>query len=317
MTAPVDCSVLIVNWNTRSLLRACLASIPREGDCRLEVIVVDNGSEDGSPEMVVREFPWVRLLRNAENRGFAAANNQAIAVSTGRHLLLLNSDTEVRGDTIDRCVRWLDAHPDTAVLGGRVSNPDGTMQPTCFRDPGLLDLAMLATGLHRVRRPAWLADLAGRQRMTRWMRDDERDVDVVTGCHMLVRRDAMNLVGTLDEDFFFYGEEADWCRRFRDAGWRVRFAPVGDVIHHGGASTLRIAGERGVLLGRAIVRLVRKHRGPVAGAAAWSILLASHLWRAAAFAVAGACTLDRNRLRRARLAAATACRFGTAWPAMR
>ena len=249
MTAPVDCSVLIVNWNTRSLLRACLASIPREGDCRLEVIVVDNGSEDGSPEMVVREFPWVRLFRNAENRGFAAANNQAIAVSTGRHVLLLNSDTEVRGDTIDRCVRWLDAHPDTAVLGGRVSNPDGTMQPTCFRDPGLLDLAMLATGLHRLRRPAWLADLAGRQRMTRWMRDDERDVDVVTGCHMLVRRDAMNLVGTLDEDFFFYGEEADWCRRFRDAGWRVRFAPIGDVIHHGGASTLRIAGERGVLLG--------------------------------------------------------------------
>ena len=317
MTGPVDCSVLIVNWNTRSLLQACLASIPRDGDCRLEVIVVDNGSEDGSPEMVAREFPWVRLLRNAENRGFAAANNQAIAVAGGRHVLLLNSDTEVRDDTIDRCVRWLDAHPDTAVFGCRVSNPDGTMQPTCFRDPGLLDLAMLATGLHRVRRPAWLADLAGRQRMTRWMRDDEREVDVVTGCHMLVRGEAIRAVGVLDEDFFFYGEEADWCRRFRDAGWRVRFAPVGEVIHHGGASTLRIAGERGVLLGRAIVRLVGKHRGPMAGAAAWTILLSSHLWRAVAFAVAGLCTFNRSRLRRARLAATTACRFGTAWPATR
>jgi len=318
MDRPVDCSVVIVSWNTRELLRACLASIPRAGRTTIEVLVVDNGSEDGSAELVAREFPWARLIRNADNRGFAAANNQAFAVARGRHVLLLNSDTEIRDpDTIDRCVAWLDARPDAAVLGGRVTNVDGTGQATCFRDPGLLDLALLATGLHRLRRPAWLARLAGRQRMAGWARDDERDVDVVTGCHMLVRRAAMDEVGVLDEAYFFYGEEADWCRRFRRAGWRVVFSPVGDVMHHGGASALRISGETGLLLARAIVRLVRTHEGRLAGLAAWTILLASHLWRALAFGVAGACTLDRERLRRARRAASIAGRFGGAWPAVR
>lgn len=319
MPPAADCSVVIVSWNTRSLLRACLGSLPHEAIAAgtIEVIVVDNGSADGSAEMVAADHPAVRLLRNHDNRGFAAANNQGFAVATGRHVLLLNSDTEVRGDTIQRCVAWLDARPDTAVLGGRVTNPDGSTQATCFRDPGLLDLALLATGAHRLRRPRALARLAGRNRMTDWARDDERDVDVVTGCHMLVRRAAMDAVGPLDDSFFFYGEEADWCRRFRDAGWRVRFAPIGEVMHHGGASTLRIAGERGVLLGRAIVRLIRLHRGPVAGAAAWSILLASHLWRALAFGLGGACTLDRRRLQRAALAIRTASRFGGAWPVVR
>ncbi len=318
MDASVDCSVVIVSWNTRELLAACLASIPRGGRSRLEVIVVDNGSEDGSAEMAAERFPWIRLIRNRDNRGFAAANNQGFAIARGRHVLLLNSDTEIRDPgTLDRCVDWLDARPDAAVLGGRVTNPDGTTQLTCFRDPGLLDLALLATGLHRLRRPAWLARLAGRQRMLGWARDDERDVDVVTGCHMLVRRSAMDAVGMLDEAFFFYGEEADWCRRFRAAGWRVVFSPLGDVMHHGGASALRISGEAGLMLARAIVRLVRTHDGRLAGLAAWTILLASHLWRALAFGVAGACTLDRGRLRRARRAAAIAGRFGGAWPAVR
>jgi GT2 family glycosyltransferase len=317
MPPPIDCSIVIVSWNTRELLRACLASLPLSGRATLEVIVIDNGSDDGSPEMTAAEFPWVHLIRNPDNRGFAAANNQGFAVATGRHVLLLNSDTEVIGDTIDACVAWLDDHPDTAVLGGRVSNPDRTMQPTCFRDPGLLDLALVAFGLHRIRRPAWLVRIAGRQRMSDWDRHDERDVDVVTGCHMLVRCEAMHAVGMLDEEFFFYGEEADWCRRFRDAGWRVRFAPVGEVIHHGGASTLRIAGSRGLMLGRALVRLISKHRGPVAGFGAWTLLLTSHLWRAFTLGLVGVCTMNREHLGRARHAAVTAMQFGAALPSAR
>ncbi|MFK7959210.1 MAG: glycosyltransferase family 2 protein [Phycisphaerales bacterium] len=281
---------------------------------RGEIVVIDNASSDGSAEMVARDFPGVRLIRNQENRGFAAANNQGLAVASGRYALLLNSDTEVLEDAIERSVAWADAHDDVAVMGCRVLNPDRTMQPTCFRDPGLVDLTLIAAGLHHAARPVWLARLAGRQVMRDWDRTDERDVDVVTGCYMLVRRTAIDRVGMLDEGFFFYGEEADWCRRFRDAGYGVRFAPVGEIIHLGGASTLRIAGERGVMLGRAITRLIGKHRGPIVAIAAWTILLASHIWRAVALGVAGTCTLDRTRLSRARVAASTALRFTSAWP---
>lgn len=306
----MDVSVVIVNWNTRELLRACLASFPASPRHRTEVIVVDNASQDGSVEMVEAEFPDVRIIRNRENRGFAAANNQGFEIARGRHVLLLNSDTEVIGHVVDDCIDWLDARPDTAVMGCRIENPDGSLQPSCFRDFGLVDLAIIAAGLHRLRRPNWIVQRAGRQMMREWDRTDERDVDVVPGCFMLVRREAMDAVGILDEAFFFYGEEADWCHRFRDAGWRVRFAPLPAVIHHGGASSLKIAGKRGAMLSRAIVRLASRQRGPLVGAAAWAILLGSHLWRAAFFAAAGLCTLSRTRLSRAWLALTTAGRLG-------
>jgi GT2 family glycosyltransferase len=273
-----DLSIVIVNWNTLGMLREVLASVEAgRGDLRLQVIVVDNASTDGSPDMVAEEFPQAELIRNAENRGFAAANNQGFAVATGRHILLLNSDTLVLGEVLPASVRYLDAHPRVGAMGCRVLNTDGTMQRTCSMWPGPLNLALLTSGLWKLPWPRFL----GRYHMTDWQRDSERVVEVVSGCYMMLRREVLEEVGALDEDFYFYGEETDWCRRMREAGGELRFAPVGEIIHHGSGSVRKLNHKRDVMLTDAMVRLNRKHGGRVAGAAAWMILFAFNLSRAA------------------------------------
>ena len=276
-------SIIIINWNTRALLHACLSSIEvREDGDDIETIVVDNGSTDGSPDMVETVFPWARLIRNAGNRGFAAANNQAIKVARGRDVLLLNSDTEIRGDVIEQSLAYFDTHADVGVLGCRVVHPDESLQLTCFRFPTLTDLFLVGSGLHRIPIPR----LTGRDRMRWWKRDSERDVDVVSGCFMLVRGAAMDDAGLLDEDFFFYGEEADWCRRIHAAEWAIRFAPVGTIVHHGGASTLEQTQWRSLMHTEAIVRLIGKHRGRTAASMAWIILFGGTVLRGALWSIA-------------------------------
>ncbi len=270
----MDLSIVIVSWNTRQMLSDCLASV-REGlgDLKAEIWVVDNASEDGSPEMVARDFPEARVIVNAKNRGFAAANNQALAMATGRHVLLLNSDTLVHGDVLQRSVAWLDAHPEAGVMGPRVLNTDGTTQASTSRFPSLRHLALQTLGLTRI------AAFDG-YRMTGWDRRDTRAVEVVSGCAMFVRRAAMERVGLLDEAFFFYGEETDWCRRFADAGWQLVFAPVGEITHFGGGSVRRLNHKRDTMLTEATVRLHRKHGGFAAGLACWLLLAGFNLSRA-------------------------------------
>lgn len=264
----MDLSIVIVNWNTRDMLFDCLSSVYAGlGDLRAEVWVVDNASEDTSVAMVKECFPQAILIENKDNRGFAAANNQALVKATGRHVLLLNSDTIVLGEVLPASVAWLDAHPDVGVMGCRVLNEDRTLQMTCSQFPSLLNLTLQALTLNRL--PGAFFD---RYRMTRWERRDERDVDVVSGCYMLVRRSAMQQVGVLDEQFFFYGEETDWCRRFADAGWRLTFAPVGEIVHLGGGSVRKLSHRRDVLLTAGTVRLHRKHFGWLGGAACWLLL---------------------------------------------
>ena len=265
-------SIIIVNWNTREMLRECLASVfaGLDARCPAEVIVIDNASEDGSPGMVAADFPQARLIRNAENRGFAAANNQGFAVAQGRHVLLLNSDTIVHGEVLARSVDWLDAHPDVAAMGCRVLNTDGTVQRTCSMYPSLLNQVLLTSGLWKLRWPRFL----GRGQIGHWNRDSEREVEVISGCYMLVRRRVIDEVGPLDEDFFFFGEETDWCRRMRDAGWRLMFAPVGEITHHGGGSVKKLNDRRDVMLSAAIIRLHRKHGGRPAAMAAFAIIAA-------------------------------------------
>lgn len=265
-----DLSIIIVSWNTQKLLRDCLESLYGSGvTAALEVFVVDNGSTDGSPEMVEARFRNVKLIRNADNRGFAAANNQALRVAAGRHVLLLNSDTLVHPGVIDASIDYLDCHPDVGMMGCRVLNADGTVQATCSQFPTLANLLLLTSGLFRV--PG--LSFAKRYRMDDWQRDDERDVDVVSGCYLMVRREATEAVGLLDEDFFFFGEETDWCRRFRAHGYAVRFAPVGTITHFGGGSSTSLNSKRDLMLSEATVRLHRKHGGLAAAAAAWAILL--------------------------------------------
>jgi GT2 family glycosyltransferase len=182
----MDVSIIIVNWNTRDILRDCLNSVyGNTKGLEIEVIVVDNASGDGSAEMVRPEFPEVRLIANSDNKGFAAANNQGIKAARGRYVLPLNSDTIVLDDAIARVVCIADDNPEAAVIGCRVLNSDRTMQPTCFMFPSILNMVLSSTYLYKLFPKS---KFFGRERMTWWGRNDLRQVDVVTGCFMLVTR---------------------------------------------------------------------------------------------------------------------------------
>ncbi len=230
----LDVSVIIVNWNTKDLLRNCIKSICREaGNISYEVVVVDNASSDGSAEMVKDEFPQVRLLGEQCNRGYAGAINDGIAVAEGRYVLVLNSDTLICDSAIEKTVRCADKHPEAAVVGCQVRESSNNVQMTCFRFPSFLNLFLDTLGLNKIfPRNAFF----GREQILWWPRDSERQVDVVSGMYMLVRREAIEQVGPMDESYFLYFEETDWCYRFSKAGWTMLFWPGARIIHVGGGS---------------------------------------------------------------------------------
>ena len=307
-------SIIIVNWNTCEMLRDCLASVfATIGKLRCEILVVDNASNDGSQGMVAREFPAVKLIENAENMGFAAANNQALKIAKGTYSLLLNSDTVVHGDVIERSVVYLDTHWDVGVMGCRVLNTDGSLQPTCSQFPTLPNLLLLTSGLSKLKWPLFL----DRYQMHLWDRRDERDVDVVTGCYMLVRVKAIEGVGLLDENFFFFGEETDWCRRFKNAGWKLRFAPVGEITHHGGGSARKLAYKRDLMLSSAMVKLHLKHTGVVGGCVAWCIISVFNVSRAAYWASHSLLSNDQSIRERRDHFCALAGNLHRMWPSRR
>lgn len=271
-----DLSILVVNWNVRDLLRRCLQSILANlPACQLEIIVVDNGSTDGSVEMVRTEFPQVHLIANPDNRGFPVANNQGLAVARGRYVLLLNPDTEVVGNALETMVAFADAHPDVGVVGPMLLNPDGTVQSSRRRFPTLLTAVFEST---------WLQPYAPRRLLARYYvldrPDDEvQDVDWVTGAALMARREAIEQVGPLDEGFFMYSEELDWCRRFREAGWRVVYLPTARVIHYGGKSSEQVLPARHIHFQRSKIRYFRKYHGAVAAGVLWAVIVGNYLWQ--------------------------------------
>ncbi|NUB46451.1 glycosyltransferase family 2 protein [Fertoebacter nigrum] len=297
----MDLSIVIVSWNTRDLLRDCLTSVFRGlGPLAAEVWVVDNGSTDGSPAMLAADFPQVRLIANADNRGFAAANNQALSRAAGRYLLLLNTDTLVHGAVLPDAVAWLDAHPGVGVMGPRILNADGTLQGSASAFPTLARLARQTLGLHKREAP----NLG---------RTGAHEAEVISGCAMVVRAAAMAQVGLLDEAFFFYGEETDWCRRFARAGWGVMFAPVGEITHFGGGSVRCLNHRRDLMLTEGTVRLHAKHSGLTGALACYALLAVFNASRAVGWA--GLALLRRNGARaRARHFAGVVAGYGRAWP---
>lgn len=253
-----DVTIVIVSWNTCDILRNCLRSVYESaGRVDLEVVVVDNASKDGSAEMVEREFGRATLVANRDNRGFAAANNQGILLAQGRYVLLLNSDTIVLDGAIEKTVAFADAHPDAAVVGCKVLNPDRTLQASCFLFPSALNMVLSATYLYKL---FPRSRLFGRELMTWWDKRDAREVDVVSGCFMLVRREAIEQVGAMDDGFFMYAEETDWCYRFKAAGWKNVYTPDGQIIHLGGQSTAKVSTAMTVQMRLSILRFIRKHR---------------------------------------------------------
>jgi len=224
----------------------------------LEVIVVDNASADGSVAMVREDFPQVRLIANAENLGFTRGNNQAIAQSRGRYVLLLNPDTEVIGDALNTMVRYMDAHPQVGVLGPQLLNPDGSVQPSRRRFPTLATAFLESTVLQQ-----WFPDnRILRRYYVRDRGDDEvQAVDWVVGACLLVRRQAIEQVGLLDEAFFMYSEELDWFRRFKEHDWQVVYLPTAQVIHHEARSSEQLKALQHIQFQRSKVLYFRKHHG--------------------------------------------------------
>jgi N-acetylglucosaminyl-diphospho-decaprenol L-rhamnosyltransferase len=259
-----DLSIVIVNWNVRDLLKRCLDSIMSSfqlpaSSFQIEVIVVDSASSDGSVAMVEEEFPQVRLIANSENVGFTVGNNQGIAVSRGRYVLLLNPDTEVVGDALTTMVEYMDHHPQVGALGPQLLNPDGSIQSSRRRFPTLATAFLESTILqqwfphNRVIRHYYIANRPD---------DEVQEVDWITGACLLARREAIEEVGLLDEGFFMYSEELDWCRRFKAQGWQIVYLPTAKVVHHGGQSSEQVKSFQHIQFQRSKVRYFRKYHGP-------------------------------------------------------
>ncbi len=231
-------SIIILNWNGRELLRACLCSVQNNVSTfqhsNVETFVVDNASTDGSAEMVREEFGHVRLIANAENLGFARANNIGIQASRGRYVLLLNNDTVVPVGALAGLVAFMEAHGDAGAVGPRLLRPDGSPQPYAFGgDPTLGYL--LRRGANRL--------LFGRP-LHDWATDAVQAVDWVSGACLMVRREAIDRAGLLDELIFMYFEDNDWCLRIRRAGWRVYYNPQVAITHIGGQSLAQNSAAR-------------------------------------------------------------------------
>lgn len=253
-------SISIVNWNTCELLKNCIESIYKEtSNIQFEIILIDNASSDDSVEMVKSDFPGIILIENSRNRGFAAANNQGIRISTGRYVLLLNSDTIVCDNAIEETVQYADKHPEAAVVGCQVWESADTIQMTCFRFPSVANLFLSSFGLATVFKRN---RILGREWMLWWKRDSEREIDLVSGMFMLVRREAIEQVGILDERFFMYCEEVDWCYRFRKAGWRILFWPGAKIIHvaGGSCSSNQVMLKMFVQKQKSLLIFLKKHR---------------------------------------------------------
>lgn len=269
----MDLSIVIVNWNVRDFLRRCLDSVyahPCPG--RIEVWVVDNASTDGSTQMVRACFPQVKLIENQQNAGFARANNQAIRQAGGRYVLLLNPDTEVKPGALQELVQFMDGHPLAGAAGSLLLNPDHSLQISCYRAPTLgreflrlfhLD-GLIPTGCYH---------------MECWDKDTPREVDILQGACLLLRRQALEQVGLLDESFFIYSEDVDLCYRLQKAGWRLYWVPGARVVHYGGQSTQQVPFEMFVHLYQGKLAYIRKHYGRFAAGIYKFILLGASLPR--------------------------------------
>lgn len=226
----VDMSILIVNWNAQELLSRCLASLEGSVGIRIETIVVDNASIDNSVAMIRANFPNVYVIANGENKGFAAANNQAAAQATGRYLLLLNPDTKIPDGSLAELIAYSDTIAQLGAVGPRVINPDGTTQRSCWRGyPGIAAALIDAFYLWKIPGLPFV-------RNTEISADHLRnvlEVDHILGACMLIPRDVWQEIGPLDEDYFLFLEETDWCRRAKALGKRIVYLPTAEVIHYG------------------------------------------------------------------------------------
>lgn len=295
---PPDLSIIIVSWNVRDLLRECLRSVEEgRGELDVEVILVDSASADGSAEMVAAEFPWVKLIARADNVGFPRGNNIGLAEARGRYLLLLNPDTRVIGDALSIMVNYLENHRDIGALGPQLLNTDGSVQSSRRRFP------TLATGFFE---GTWLEGLAPgvlRRYYALDLPDDATaDVDWLNGACIMVPCNVYEEIGGMDEAYFMYSEELDWCRRIKTAGRRVVYHPEAQVLHHYGKSSEQAITARHINFQRAKLRYYRKYHGRLSSFILRIFLLMVYVWQLGLELVKGVLGSKRD-LRRERVRA--------------
>lgn len=269
----LDLSIVLVSWNVADLLAACLDSIYAGlGTLQADVIVVDSGSSDQTVALLRARFPQVIMLAQGENIGYTRANNLGLAQAKGRYLLLLNPDTEIIGDALQRMVAYLDANPTVGIVGPFTHNTDGSYQSTRRRFPTLATAFFEST---------WLQGLAPKSILQRYYVEDAPhdqmlDVDWVQGSALMARREVYEQIGGLDEGYVMYSEELDWCKRAKDAGWRVVFLADAEITHHGGKSSDQVVARRHILFQQSKLRYFRKYHGALAAQALRAVLLLNY-----------------------------------------
>ena len=300
----MDISIIIVNWNTKEHLHHCLNSLTNANDYTQEIIVVDNCSSDGSPEVIEKEYHQVRLIKNEANLGFAKANNIGIATSRGKYVALVNSDVIVLDDCIERLIEFMDKNPSVGMAGPRILNADHTLQVSCRHFPTIWKNLCQVLALNMVFAKS---SLFAEPMMKYWAHDAERKVDVLSGCFWMLRRAALDEVGLLDESFFIYGEDIDWCRRFHDSRWDVMFYPGAEAIHFGGASSSNAPIRFYLEMQKADLQYWRKHHGKPGELIYWMIILLRQLVRIPGFALMYVFRAKNRETARFKLKRAFAC----------
>lgn len=229
---PPDLTVLVVNFNTSHLLDEMFSALHKATppDLKVQIIIVDNASIDGSVALLQSRYPEITLISNPVNVGFGRANNQGVPYIRGRYVLLLNTDAFVASDALTSTIAYMDAHSRCGLLGVRLIGRDGSLQPSCRYFPTPWNLFLSRTGLHKYFRKTRMVDDMD------WDHASVRNCDWVPGCYYLIRREVIDQVGLFDPRYFLYSEEVDHCRRVKNAGWDVTYFPGTSVVHIGGES---------------------------------------------------------------------------------
>jgi GT2 family glycosyltransferase len=258
----IDLSVILVSWNTKALLKDCLESLYRHtSDVTFEIFVVDNVSKDGSAEMVKEFFPDVLLIQNKANVGFSRANNQAILLSRGRYIALLNPDTVLVENVFLPLVQCADQNQEIGAIGPKILSSDGrTIQNVCARNlPSLYYDFCRLSGLARKFSGT---RLFGGEYMSYWDHMSSRNVQGLVGACMVVRKNAIDDVGLMDENQFMFGDEIDWCKRLIKSGWTIFYYAHASIIHYGGESSKQVKSIASVEAEKALKYYYKKHNGP-------------------------------------------------------
>ena len=274
---PHRLSIIIVSWNVRELLERALHSAYASWGTRpgLEIMVVDNASTDGTLARLADKFPQTRVIANQHNLGFTQGNNQGLAATDGEFILLLNPDTEVLGDALPRLVAYLDAQPHAGMVGPQLLNADRSVQSSRRRFPTLPVLFGEST---------WLEGWLPRRVLQQYYVQEQpagaiQAVDWITGAAMLTRREIYEELGGLDEGFFMYSEELDWCRRIQEAGWEIHYYPDAQIVHYEGKSSEQVVAARHIHFQTSRVHYARKYHGPLIAEALRHWLLAQYRWQ--------------------------------------